>query len=251
MKQPHHSPFSLFLNFFHHAESSQKLVVSELNSSIVHELKTPLNAIVSYSEILQQDLASSFDKNDCLNYVKEISEAALDLSELVNDLLDVSAINSGNFLVNLNQEIDVADVINRSIRLNYAYALRRHIKIESEISELRPIKLDAKRTKQIITNLLSNAIKYSPKQTIIRIKAYLENNSLVIKIIDQGFGMSENQIAKAFDKYQTFANPNSHKVDSFGLGLAIVKELVERQKGRIEIRSKLDEGTQIELRFSC
>lgn len=256
MKQTHHhSPFSLFLNFFHSFESPQKLVGCDLFPSIVHELKTPLNAIVSYAEILQQDLGSSFDKNDCLNHVKEISEAALVLDELIRDLLDVSAINSGNFSINLDREIDVAEVINRSIRLNYAYALRRHIKIESNLSKLRPIKLDAKRMKQIITNLISNAVKYSPDQTVISVGAQLENDSendfLVIKIKDQGFGMSEEQVAKAFDKYQTFANPNSHKVDSFGLGLAIVKELVEAQKGTIKIRSKINEGSEVELRFPC
>lgn len=75
---------------------------------------------------------TKYIEKDCLEHIKEISEAAWGLNELVNDLLDISAINSGSFSINLEDGIDVADVINRSIRLNYAYALRRHIKIESK-----------------------------------------------------------------------------------------------------------------------
>jgi len=241
----HHFPLSLFLNFFHHREEPQKTVQHNLFPSVIHELRTPLNAILSYSEILQQDTQDSNRKE----YLREIDQAVLDLSELINDLLDVSAVNSGNFSIDLSREIDVVDVIKRSVRLNYGYALRRHIEIKSDIADLKPIKLDAKRMKQVLTNLLSNAIKYSPEKSVITVSAKSENDSLLITIRDHGFGMTEDQIITAFNRYQTFSNPNSVNVDSFGLGLAIVKELVDGQKGKIEIKSKIGEGTEVGLRF--
>ena len=119
-------------------------------------------------------------------------------------------------------------------------------------------------SRQILVNLISNAIKYSPKNTEIKISAkqvttggsavpgdtsVTNNNFLQIIVSDQGFGMTDPQLENAFQKYQTIQNPNSGKVDSFGLGLPIVKQLVELQRGTIEIESELNKGTAIKLKF--
>ncbi len=118
---------------------------------------------------------------------------------------------------------------------------------------LRPIKLDAKRIKEVLTNLISNAVKYSPKQSEVKITAKnsFENNQefLEICVVDQGFGMTNSQIQTAFQKYQTIQNPNLGSVDSFGLGLPITKQLVELQNGKLEVRSELNKGTEIKLKF--
>ena len=111
------------------------------------------------------------------------------------------------------------------------------------------IHLDAKRTKQILANLISNAIKYSPEKTEIKICCKENQKLLEITVSEQGFGMTFSQIQTAFQKYQTIENPNSGKVDSFGLGLPITKQLVELQHGTIEVRSKVNAGTEIILRF--
>ena len=224
------------------------LVSNDLLPAVAHELKTPLSAIVSFSDSLQEELQNPQSKEECLNYAREINSAALDLMEVVNDLLDIKG--DGFFKVNLSDEIDLKDVIKRAIRLNYDYALRRNIIINSDIADnLNGIRLDKKRMKQILTNLISNAIKYSPKHSEVKITAKIENNILEIIVLDHGFGMSQIQVKRAFQKYETIKNPNSDKVDSFGLGLAIVKELVELQKGKIEIKSELNKGTKIKLSF--
>lgn len=224
---------------------------SDFLNSIVHELKNPLNAVVFFSEILQEEIKNPHSTSECVDYAKEINLAALGLNDLINDLLDVGSIKSGNFSIDLAKKIDLADVIQKSIRLNYAYALKRQIRIESEIdNNLKPIKLDSKRMKQIITNLISNSVKYSPDNTLILVTAKEEDNMLKITVSDQGFGMTEEQAAKAFEKYQTISNPNSNMVDSFGLGLPITKELVELQKGKIEMRSEVGKGTEVSIIFS-
>jgi signal transduction histidine kinase len=255
MRNPsnYNSAFSIFLNFFHHQPSTQEVAKNNFLPSLIHELKTPLNAIISYSEIMQQELSDenkkSKNQESCKEYLEEISQAAITLNDLIHDLLDVSAIQSGNFSVDLSKEIDITNIIKSSVKLNYAYALKRQIKIEAKISKIKPIKLDSKRTKQIITNIISNSVKYSPDNTIISVEAYSCSDSVIVKIKDQGFGMSPEQVSKAFDKYQTFKNPNSKIVDSFGMGLSIVKELVDAQKGSIKIKSKLNQGTEVELKF--
>jgi two-component system cell cycle sensor histidine kinase PleC len=232
---------------------------SEFLSAICHELKTPLNAIIAFSETLKEDINNPKLLKDCAGYAQEINDVANDLNDLVHDLLDVGQVASGNFSVDLTQEIDVNDIIKRAVRINYDYSLKRNISIKIDVSqEINPIKLDAKRMKQVLTNLISNAVKYSAAHGQIKISA--ENTSIVssnntsasaikITICDCGFGMTKEQIQTAFLKYGTVSNPNSNKVDSFGFGLPITKQLVEAQNGKIEIESEVGKGAIIKLIF--
>lgn len=229
----------------------------EYISAITHELKTPLNAIIGFSDMLQEELAnvvnnniSVLDVKALLDYVKEINNTAQEMNELVHDLLDAKSINSGNFSVDLTKEIDVIDIVKRALRLNHDYALLRHVNFKMVLDETIPtIKLDSKRMKQILTNLISNAVKYSPPNSEVKILIKNIAGFLEIKICDQGFGMTLNQVKTAFEKYGTIENPNSGKVDSFGFGLPIVKQLVELQNGIIEVESELNKGTIITLKF--
>ncbi len=227
---------------------------SEFIGSIIHELKNPLNAIIGFSELLKQEVRDPKQVEECFDYAKEINQAAFDLNELVHDLLDVGFAASGNFSVDLSKEIDIRNLVKRSVKLNYDHALKRGITIKAEIDDnIFSIKLDMKRMKQILANLISNAIKYSPEKTEIKIRVrnFVENNKqyLQIAVIDQGFGMTESQVQLAFQKYQTIQNPNSGKVDSFGLGLPITKQLVELQKGAIQVKSEPNKGTEIAVEF--
>ncbi len=248
----------------------------EFLSSIIHELKNPLSAVLGLADILEEEMAHPQSKEslaECLSYIADIKQTALEMNELVHDLLDASSSASGNFSVDLSKEIDVQDAIKRSVKMNYDYALRRSVRIKTEIAaNVKPIKLDARRMKQIVTNLISNAVKYSPKNTEIKISvqqvttqfttqftagrevarddfSVAQTEFLEISIADQGFGMTESQIQTAFQKYQTIPNPNSGIVDSFGLGLPITKQLIELQNGTIEVKSELNQGTEIKLKL--
>jgi signal transduction histidine kinase len=231
-------------------QTSDKFSNSEFLSAITHELKTPLNAIIGFADILSEEITSKESQEDCLNYILEIKQAAADMNELVHDILDVAQFSSGNFSVNLNENIDPKDFIKRATRLNYDYALRRNIDLKTEISdEVSLIKLDSRRMKQILTNLISNAVKYSPKHSEVKIACKNNANFLEISVIDQGFGIAKEQIKTVFEKYQTITNPNSGSVDSFGLGLAITKQLVELQNGKIEVESEINQGTKMTIKF--
>jgi len=228
---------------------------SDFIYAIIHELKNPLNAILGFAEILKMEIKDPAHAEDCLDWIKEINLAAVELSELIHDLLDVGAATSGNFAVDLSNEINVADAIKRSVKLNKDYAIRRRISLKVEIAEdVLLIKLDEKRVKQILSNLISNAVKYSAEKTTVSITAknFTEKNNqkyLEITISDQGFGMTPAQVETAFMKYKTIENPNSGKVDSFGLGLPIVKQLVELQKGEIGVTSEVGKGTSFVIKF--
>ena len=244
---------------------------SEFLFAISHELKNPLNAIIGFSDILRSEMNdmekssnSQASLHECIDCINEINQAASEMNELIHDLLDVGSAATGNFSVDLDKKINIKDAVRRSVKLNYSHALRRSISLKVDISDdLSSIKLDERRVRQILVNLISNAIKYSPRNTEIKISAkqvttgvsvahggtYAQNNFLQIMVSDQGFGMANSQLENAFQKYQTIHNLNSGKVDSFGLGLPIVKQLVELQNGTIEIKSELNHGTEIKLKF--
>lgn len=236
--------------------TNQKPQTSEQDflNSIIHELKNPLNVIIGFSQILRDERDYKISEIERKEYLDDISKSASDLNEIIHDLLDVGRTSFDNFSVNLSNEIDVGDLVKRAVKLNRDYAMRRNIKLESEIApNLGGIKLDEKRIKQILANLISNSVKYSFENTAIKVVAQniVEKNQkyLQISVIDQGFGMTQDQIKIAFEKYQTITNPNSGRIDSFGLGLPIVKQLVEAQNGKIEIKSELNKGTEVIIKF--
>ena len=233
--------------------------------SITHDLKNPLFAIISLSDILRSELAEeNFSDSDFASMKKmlmetrsglgDIASVAEDMLSLVQDLLDVSAVSSGIVSVDLSKEIDVKDLILRSVRVNKDFAMRMGVSLRGEVEEdVSFARLDMRRMKQVLANFISNSIKYSPKKTTIVVSAknvMIEGaKHLQIVVKDQGFGMTKEQLEKAFEKYQTIANPNSDKVDSFGLGLPLAKELIERQEGKLIAQSVPMEGTRMEMVF--
>ncbi len=236
------------VNFDQYSATKQ----SDFLYSIIHELKNPISAILGLADLLKEELKNN---SECNEYIEDINLVATEMDELVHDILDVgSAAFSGNFSVDLSKEIDLKNIIKRSIKLNYDYSLKRKIEIRTEISDnIKPIRLDAKRLKQILANLICNSLKYSPENTKIKItsQSVIEHNQefLEITISDQGFGMTPIQVQDAFIKYKTIENPNSEIVDSFGLGLPIVKQLVELQKGKVQVTSEVNKGTSFVIRF--
>lgn len=223
---------------------------SEFLSAISHELKTPLSAIIGFSDVLRDEITNPNSLEECLDYVAEINRAAVEMNEIIHDLLDVGQVASGNFSVDLSQEVNVGDVVKRAVRLNYSYALRNNISLKIEgVKDLQPVHLDEKRIKQILANLVSNAVKYSSEGGEVRVVCKQEEDFLEISVIDQGLGMTPSQVEMAFQKYQTLKNSNSGKVDSFGLGLPITKHLVEMLNGTIEVFSEVNKGTEMRLRF--
>ena len=239
---------------FIQGQSNTALTQNDFLYAIAHELKTPLSAIIAFSDILKEEINNPKSLEECRDYIKEINIAAFDLSELVCDLLDTNQVSSGNFSIDLSSQIDISDIIKRSIRLNCDHALRKNIAIKNEnFLDSNLINLDEKRTKQILVNLISNAVKYSPGNSEIKVVAQniiAENNQkyLQISIVDQGFGMSDEEIKNVFQKYKTLSN-SPKTLDSFGLGLPIAKQLVELQNGVIEIKSKIGKGTQVLVKF--
>lgn len=225
---------------------------SEFLSAISHDIRNPLAAIVSFAQFINDEETTPESKKEMAHDIEMCAQEAL---LFINDLMDVTQVASGEFSIDLSKKINVGEVIKRSIRVNQDFARKRNIEIAEEIDENLPeINLDARRLKQILVNLINNSIKYSKDNTKIKISARISNKNsqkkLQIIVADQGFGMSQEQVKKALQKFGRIQNENSDKVDSFGLGLPLVKQLVDLQSGEMKIESEEGVGTRIILTFN-
>ena len=233
--------------------STENFNKSEFLAAISHDIRNPLSAIASFSYLLQD---SDAKKEEIKEWSKDIENCANEVLQFINDLMDVNQVASGEFSIDLSHKIDIVDIVKRSIRVNRDFASRRKIEIDSHIAEdISGINLDHRRMKQVLVNLISNSIKYSKENTKVQIelKNIFEDSRQKLQIIvkDHGFGMDQEQVKKAMEKYGVIENENSGKVDSFGLGLPLVKKLVEMQNGIMEIDSTVGVGTKVVLTFKA
>lgn len=201
-----------------------------LFSSLSHELRTPVTTIAGCADTLlnRRSVISDSDREILLN---EISAASFRLSQEINNLLNMSRLESG-FLHIRKEWCDVKDLIEETIASLKYKSADHHIQLN--ISERLPlVSLDFGLIQQVIANLLNNALQYTPAGSSILMSAFVDKKQLVIKVSDNGPGIPESEHQKAFDKFFRGANCNS---GGTGLGLSIVKGFVEAHKGTVNIQ---------------
>lgn len=209
-----------------------------------HELNTPLTTIIGYSELLTSpetaDNFSDEQKQDCL---KLIHDKALSLSALVDDLLDISRVESGRALTLAFQEFDFGGMV-REVVDSYDQEDSLHEFILTLMEGPTLIVADRLRLKQVVDHLISNAVKYSPGGGSVSIALRLVNDKYELSIEDKGIGMDEGQLVHVFDRFYR-ADSSDSAVQGVGLGMSIVRNIVLAHQGDIQIESKLGEGTRV------
>ncbi|WP_252213848.1 HAMP domain-containing sensor histidine kinase [Clostridium sp. VAP41] len=210
--------------------------------NVTHEFKTPLTAIIGYSEIIPK-LKNQNDIDESLVYVKE---EGIRLLRLVEELLDLSKLGKSEFKIdkkknNLKEIIEeVLVIINPRIKKYEIEIIKNTFDIE--------VLIDRDKTKQVILNVLDNAIKYSECRNI-KIKLKVESEKIILNIIDDGIGIAEENIPKLFEPTYRVNNLSSINNNGNGLGLCICKEIMKKQDGDIKIKSNLEEGTSVKIIF--
>jgi signal transduction histidine kinase len=234
-------------------------------SNISHDLRNYISGMSELANIILENI-SSYQKKQIAQGIKpdrnleEASEFAQMLApysceamQYVDDMLDISQIETGKFTLGSIEECDLKSLIDRLLIFNKSFIMNHQINVKTKIdSNLPKLKCDVRRLKQILTNLITNAIKYSPIKSIVEISITSKNNQIQIIISDSGIGMSKAEIALALLGEGQSIDKSSLKktIDSHGLGLPIVKQLVELMKGEIKIESKKKIGTKVILNFS-
>ena len=221
------------------AEKANK-AKSEFLSRMSHEFRTPLNAILGFSQLF--DLDENLNQEQKAN-VKEIYDSGHHLLELVNDILELSKIEAEKIDIPLS-EINVTEVINKCIKLTTPMADEHKIKIINNAGDKTySAKSNFLRLKQVLLNLISNAIKYNKENGTVTLTITLQENKRIrISVTDTGIGLTEEQCSILFTPFERF--DTQHDVtDGIGIGLVISKNLIEKMEGEIGVDSSPGKGS--------
>jgi two-component system cell cycle sensor histidine kinase PleC len=208
-------------------------------SNMSHELRTPLNAILGFSELLALDVFAPRRKE----YADLIHGAGEHLLSLVNDLLDLSRIEAGKLELNF-VSLDLVDLIEECTETVASRARSRELRITKNIEAHLPnVTADQRAMKQILLNLLTNAIKFSHPGGTVEVFAHLgPQGEMSFGVKDEGVGIAQEEQSRVFERYGQARQHTSAEKGS-GLGLPIVKGLAETHGGRVELESRLKQGT--------
>ncbi len=211
-----------------------------------HELNTPLTTIIGYSELLtSNETASRFDEAQKKEYLLLIHNKALALGGLVDDLLDVSRVESGRALSLDYQKLCLNEMI-REVVASYAADEGLHNFIISWSGKEAHILADSLRLKQVIDHLISNAVKYAPEGGDVMVTLSLRDDQYELTVEDHGIGMDEEHLAHIFDRFYR-ADSSNTAVQGVGLGMSIVRNIVFAHHGDIQIESRPGEGTKVSV----
>jgi two-component system, NarL family, sensor histidine kinase BarA len=226
---------------------------SEFLAMMSHELRTPLNAIIGFSDVLHS-IASLDEKQK--RYVKNIQTSGKVLLEMINDILDLAKIESGNMEVRLS-EFRIEGVVHGLCDTYMQATERKNIDLNAEIEPNLPEMFqDQVKVQQIISNLLSNAIKFTPEGGRITIAAGRnERDDLLLKVIDTGVGIASEDQTLIFEKFRqgkavfSGGDAMTREYSGTGLGLSIVKELCKLLGGEVLLESELGKGSTFTVRL--
>jgi signal transduction histidine kinase/DNA-binding response OmpR family regulator len=215
-----------------------------------HEMRTPLNVIVGLSELM---LKAGEVKGESGKSLEKIHDSGMTLLAIVNDLLDLSKVESGRFEL-IPAEYDVPSLINDTITANIIRIGEKPVELGLLIDRDIPSRLygDELRIKQIINNLLSNAFKYTNEGKVtlcVMCEVEGENAWLTIRVTDEGIGIRREDIAKLFSDYNQVDAKSNRKIEGTGLGLAITKKLAEMMDGYISVESEYGKGSAFTVRI--
>ncbi|MBU1627299.1 PAS domain-containing protein, partial [bacterium] len=214
---------------------------TEFITTAAHELRSPLTAIRGFSEILLTKEGYSPEK--VRKFLTHINKGAESLTNIINDLLDVSRLESGKGYMLNKSWCNIDSLIEESIS-DFSSQIKIHSfeYVPSESSE--EVYVDREKIKQVMTNLLSNAIKYSPGGGLIKVVCEYQIIYYIVSVEDHGIGMKLEHAEKVFEKFFRVDSSNT-SVEGTGLGMSIVKYIVDAHEGRVWVESKFGEGTKV------
>ena len=216
-------------------------------ANMSHEIRTPLNAILGFSDLLVNDETSSTQNK---KHAEIINSSANNLLAIINDILDISKIESGNFEVSI-EETNIYSVCEHTVELFSKNAIEKNIKIlfNMDLNIPKGILTDGSRIRQVFSNILSNAIKFTPTYGVITFNVMqidkIEDEILLrFEIIDSGIGIAEEQLESIFKPFVQIDHKSNRQYQGTGLGLSICSHIIEAFNSKLKVESSIGNGTK-------
>lgn len=220
---------------------------SEFLASVSHELRTPLNAILGFSEVLSGEFFGPLGEARYREYAEAIFSSGNYLLDLVNDILDISRIEAGQYQLT-KEPLRMADIFDECRRIAGPRAAKAGVALHfADTDGLAPVTADRRAVKQVLLNLLTNAIKFTPEGGEIGIETSAGGGRHVIRVVDTGIGIAEEHLATLTQPFEKGGVDPYLSQDGVGLGLAICKSLVDLHAGSLDIESTVGQGTAITI----
>ncbi|HEX9997309.1 MAG TPA: ATP-binding protein [Abditibacterium sp.] len=217
-------------------------------STVSHELRTPLTSIKGFVSTLLQDTEGYFDAESRQEFYQIIDSECDRLRRLIDDLLNVSRIESGRALQMNWSLFEPLAVVEKVMQAQRSYTDKHRLILDFN-GEVPRLLGDSDKFDQILTNLLSNAIKYSPQGGEVRVEVDVSEQDLNLRVSDQGIGIARDKMGRLFEKFERIDNRDTRQAGGTGIGLFLVKHLVEQHEGDISIESELGKGSVFIVRM--
>ena len=220
---------------------------SDFLANMSHELRTPLNSIIGFSEVLEDELLGSLNASQREN-MQYILKAGRHLLSLINDILDLSKVESGKMELEV-ESVSLRELLDAALVMHREKALRHGISLDLQMEPVTDmvIEADERKLKQILFNLLSNAVKFTPDGGSVRVMArgITGAQEIEFSIEDTGIGIKLEDIPKLFKEFSQLDSVYDKEYEGTGLGLALTKKLVELHGGRIQVSSEFGKGSRL------
>jgi len=223
---------------------------SEFLANMSHELRTPLNAIIGFSEVMKDETFGPVGSDRYRTYAEDIHDSGRHLLSLINDILDLSKVESGSDELH-EEDIEILEVTETALKMVRQRAAKRGLELELELPDGLPLlRADKRKMMQILANLLTNAIKFTDPGGKVTLRGWCKMDSgFVFQIADTGIGIAPEDILKALAQFGQIDSDLNRKFEGTGLGLPLTKALVELHGGYLDLQSQVGVGTTVTVRF--
>ena len=221
---------------------------AEFLANISHEWRTPLNAIIGFSDIMRQGAFGPLGSDKYNEYCNDINESGTYMLAFINDVIDMSEIEAGQFKLE-PEELDASKILNTIIEASASEAKSAGITIEYDMTEPLLVEADRRAFRQVFHNLLSNALKFNHHGGSVNITSHPIDDKMVFSITDTGIGIPVDLVDQLGTPFKQVQSQHTKNHTGSGLGLAISKSLIEMHGGELQIQSKQGEGTQITIKL--
>lgn len=218
---------------------------SEFTANVSHELKTPLTSINGYAEMIAAGITS---KEDTIKFANIINKEGLRLLELIDDIINLSRIETfeGQEMIESLEEVNIYTLAERIVSNQQNRATERNIDLVLTGENLE-IYANRRMIEDLLSNLIDNAIKYNKDNGKVFVEIYKESDYCILKVKDTGIGISHRDLNRVFERFYRADKSRSKKIGGTGIGLSIVKHIVEKHRGEIKLKSKVNIGSEIEI----